>query len=64
MAKKWIQAIGLKKGKFTRWCKAHGFGGVTDACIRAGLNSGDKTIVHEANLAKTFRKHAGQKKWH
>ena len=56
MAKKWIQAMKMKKGKFTNWCKEHGFGGVTNECIQAGLRSKDSTVVKEANLAKTFRK--------
>jgi hypothetical protein len=56
MAKKWIQKAHLKKGTFTAWCKQQGFGGVTEACIQAGLKSSDDTIRRRAQLAKTFRK--------
>lgn len=56
MAKKWIQNAHLKEGAFTSWCKKQGYGGVTNACIQAGLNSKNPTMRKRAQLAKTFRK--------
>jgi hypothetical protein len=56
--KKWIQGAIQKEGAFTNYCKRKGFTGVTDECIRMGLQSKDKTIQRRANLAKTLRKMA------
>ncbi len=53
--KKWIQGLHLKKGRFTEWCKRHGFSGVTDACIEMALKSGDKSVIGMANFAKRAR---------
>ena len=62
MAKKWIQkaTARMKKkgtvGAFTRWCKAQGFGGVTNACIAKGLRSKNPKIRRRANFARNVRK--------
>jgi hypothetical protein len=59
--KRWMQkaAKKMKKkgtvGSFTRWCKAHGYGGVTSAAIAAGLRAGGK-IAKKAAFAKAARK--------
>jgi len=58
--KKWIPKD-LKEGAFTRWCKARGYGGVTEACIAKGLAAGG-TIAKQANLARTFRRIAERRK--
>jgi len=53
------------KGLFTKWCKSHGFGGVTDACIAAGKNSKDTHVVRMATFADNAKhkfKHKGKKK--
>lgn len=54
--KKWIQNAVKKEGSFTAYCKRKGFKGVTDECIRMGMQSKDSTIQRRANLAKTLRK--------
>lgn len=59
--KDWIQNTKLDKGAFTRWCKAHGFNGVTDKCIAEGKKAGGKT-EKRAVLAENFRKMAKKKK--
>ena len=54
--KKWIPK-NLKKGAFTSWCSAQGFGNkVTSECIAAGKKSKNPTTRRRANLAATFRK--------
>ncbi len=45
-----------RRGAFTRWCKAHGFGGVNARCIRAGLKSKDPRVRKMANFARNARK--------
>lgn len=60
--KKWLQAARERMekkgtvGAFTRWCKQQGFSGVTDACIRAGLQSDNPTIRKRAHFARVVRK--------
>jgi hypothetical protein len=57
----WMQkaAKRMKKkgtvGSFTRWCKDHGYGGVTSEAIAAGLRAGGK-IAKKAAFAKAARK--------
>lgn len=64
--KKWIQPSVKRMerkgtvGSFTRWCKDQGFGGVTLACIRKGLNSKDPGIRKKAAWAKAV--HGNRKK--
>ena len=58
--KKWIPKD-LKEGAFTRWCKAQGYSGVTEACIAKGLAAGG-TIAKRASLARTFRRMAKKRK--
>ena len=58
--KKWIPRD-LREGAFTRWCKAQGYGGVTEACIVKGLAAGG-TVAKQANLARTFRRIAKKRK--
>ena len=43
-----------KRGIFTieRWCKGNGYGGVTEACITAALQSQDPKINKMAKRAK------------
>ena len=54
--KKWIPK-NLKKGAFTSWCSAQGFGNkVTSECIAAGKKSNSPVVRKRANLAATFRK--------
>lgn len=43
------------KGKFTSYCKAKGFGGVTDACIEEGLASKSAAVRKRANFAKNAK---------
>jgi len=48
------------KGSFTRWCKANGYGGVTGACIAAGLKSKNPSIRKKAAFARAM--HSIQRK--
>jgi hypothetical protein len=65
--KKWMQAAAKKMrkkgtvGSFTAWCKRKGYGGVTDACIAAGLKAGGK-IAKKAQFAKAARSAAKKKR--
>ncbi len=43
------------KGKFTAWCKAQGFGGVTSACIAKGKKSKNPAIRKRATFAGSAR---------
>ena len=64
--KKWMQKASARmekkgtEGSFTAWCKAHGFGGVTEACINAALKKGGK-IAKKAAFAKAAKKIAKKK---
>jgi hypothetical protein len=46
------------KGKFTSWCKAHGYGGVNSECIAAALKAGGAAakMANFARNAKKFKK--------
>lgn len=44
------------KGKFTAWCKRHGYSKVTTACIEEGLRAKDPAVRKEANFARNARK--------
>lgn len=56
MVKKWIQEMhggeGPKEGRFTAWCKAHGFSGPSKACIEVAKNSKDKSVRGMAQFAE------------
>ena len=52
MVEKWIGKIDLKEGRFTNWCKRHGFSGVTKACIEVAKNSKDKSVRGMAVFAE------------
>lgn len=54
--KNWIQSAIKKPGAFTRWCKQHGYSGVTAECIAKGKKSKNPTTRRRANLAATLRK--------
>ena len=62
ISKKWIQgAINIKhKGEFTSWCKSHGFGGVTNACIleakKVAHKNKDKNLMSQAIFAGRAQK--------
>jgi len=43
-------------GKFTQWCKRHGYNSVTLACIAAGRRSKDARVRRMANFAKNSRR--------
>ena len=55
MAKKWLQKAIKKEGAFTKWCKAHGFSGVTKACIEkakaVAKKTKNRTLLGRALLA-------------
>jgi len=53
---KWIGKIGLKEGRFTAWCKSHGFNGVTQACIEVASKSKDPSVRGMAQFAARARK--------
>jgi len=57
--------IHIKKeneGKFTQYCKDHGYTKVTNACIKEGLKDPDPTVRKEANFARNSRKWEHDKK--
>ena len=56
--KKWIQKAVPRshKGKFTAWCKRHGFSGPTMACIRAAKRTHKRSIVGMATFAQRAKK--------
>jgi len=56
MAKKWIGKINLKEGRFTAWCKSHGFSGPTRACIEVAKNSKDASVRGMAVFAERAKK--------
>jgi len=47
--RKWIQKAVPEshEGRFAAWCKAHGFGGVSQACVNAAARAGG----HAARMA-------------
>ena len=52
-------AIRIKKsrrGSFTRYCKRHGYKGVTSSCIRQGKRSKSAAIRKKATFAANARK--------
>jgi len=56
MAEKWIGKIDLKEGRFTAWCKRHGFDGPTRACIEVAKKSKDKSVRGMAIFAERSKK--------
>ncbi len=44
----WGKDVKIQKGRFTDWCKKHGFGGPTLECVRKALSvskkSNDKSL--------------------
>ena len=59
---KWIQEMDLKEGAFEKWCKMHGFKGVTKKCIEKGKKSKNPKTRKRAVLAETFKKIAKKRK--
>lgn len=59
--RKWIQKAvpASRKGKFTEWCKSHGFGGVNATCITAAKKTGDKSIIGMATFAERANRKGG-----
>ena len=53
-AKSQIHIDPKNKGKFTRYCKAKGYDGVTCQCICDALKSGNTERVREAIFAYNF----------
>lgn len=49
------------RGLFTKWCKRHGFGGVTNDCIRKALSIAKRR--HNAKLAKQAAFAKAARKW-
>ena len=47
---------GPKEGRFTAWCKRHGFSGPTRACIEIALKSKDKSVRGMAQFAERSKK--------
>jgi len=60
--KKWIQKAIKRPGAFTAWCKAHGYGGVTQACIAAGKKAKSTRVKRQANLAQTLKRMAKKRR--
>jgi len=63
MAEKWIGKMhggkGPEEGKFTAWCKRHGFSGVTRACIEVAKRSKDKSVIGMATFAERSKRPGG-----
>lgn len=55
MADKWIQGAIKRPGRTTRWCKRHGYKGVTKACLmdmkRTAKKRHDKSLLGAAVFA-------------
>ena len=54
-----IQISQKHAGSFTAWCKSHGYGGVTKACIMAGKKAKSPLVRKRANFA-----YVAKYKWH
>jgi hypothetical protein len=54
--KKWVQQIGLKKGRFTEYCKSQGFKGPCEECAKKALKSPDKSVRGMAGFYKATQK--------
>jgi len=50
---------GPKEGRFTEWCKGHGFNGVTKACIEVAKKSKDKSVRSMAIFAERAQSKEG-----
>ena len=59
MAEKWIGKIDLKEGRFTAWCKRHGFSGPTKACIEVAKKSKDRSVRGMAIFAERAQSKEG-----
>ena len=63
---KWIQKAIKHPGSFTAWCKRHGFSGATQSCIAKAIQvakqTGNKTLLRRAVLAKTLKKLSKRRK--
>lgn len=55
MAKSGIHIKPSKRGTFTAWCKRHGYGGVTAACIAAAKKKGG-AVAKKAVFAQNAKK--------
>lgn len=55
LAKSGIHIKPSKKGTFTAWCKRHGYGGVTAACIAAAKKKGG-SVAKKAVFAQNAKK--------
>ena len=62
--KKWMQKAVKRPGAFTAWCKRHGYGSATHACIaharKVAKKTGNTRLGRQAVLARTFKKHGGR----
>ncbi len=56
--RKWTQKAvpASHKGRFTAWCKAHGFSGPSVSCIVAAKKTGDKEVIGMATFAERAKK--------
>jgi len=59
MTEKWIGKIDLKEGRFTAWCKRHGFSGPTKACIEIAKKSKDRSVRGMATFAERAQSKEG-----
>ena len=60
-AKSGIHIKPSMKGTFTKWCKAHGYGGVNSSCIAAGKRAGGR-IAKKAIFAQNAKGWSKKKK--
>lgn len=58
---KFIAGAIKHKGSFTRYCKAHGHKGASEACIRRALASGSTRRKKQAILARTLKRTAAHR---
>ena len=60
MAELWITEMhggkGPKEGRFTAWCKAHGFSGPSRACIEVAMKSNDASVRGMAQFASRAKR--------
>ncbi len=57
--RKWIQMAVQHPGRFTNWCKSHGFSGVNADCIAAAKKTGNKSVIGMATFAERARSKGG-----
>ena len=60
MSKKWVQKAVKRPGRMMKWCKSHGYKGVTMSCLQeakaVAKKRDNKSLAAAAQLAIRFKK--------